>query len=194
MVAGIAIFIGLFPGVLFLTNCFPLNSQPTPLPNSSYISSNSEIELQQITESIVPKQNEASDAFTLLASQGYVISAPLSVGATAYCSCFICCGKTDGITYSGKAAQPWHTIAVDPEVIPIGTKIYIPEVGQVFEAQDIGGKIKGRTIDIFVEDHKTALQFGRKKYEVYLLSEPEPNNLQNNKLDKKKSNSIVQNN
>jgi len=36
---------------------------------------------------------------------------------THYCPCEICCGKTDGITYTGTQATEGRTVAVDPEVI-----------------------------------------------------------------------------
>ncbi|MCW2278156.1 3D domain-containing protein [Heliophilum fasciatum] len=103
---------------------------------------------------------------------GYRISAPLDISATAYDACVLCCGKTDGITKTGVQATPWYTVAVDPDVIPLGSKIYVPSLGRVFEAQDIGGKIKGRRMDFFLPDHQLALDFGRQSLRVYLLSPP----------------------
>lgn len=40
---------------------------------------------------------------------------------TAYCPCAVCCGKDNGITATGTAAQEGVTIAVDPDVIPLGS-------------------------------------------------------------------------
>lgn len=54
------------------------------------------------------------------------------------------------MTSTGVIAQENHTIAVDPSVIPYGTKVRIN--GIVYTAEDCGSKVKGNAIDIFVED------------------------------------------
>ena len=94
----------------------------------------------------------------------------ITVKATAYCPCEKCCGKTDGVTYSGKKAQENHTIAVDPDLIPIGSKVLVEGLG-VRYAEDIGGAIQENRIDIYMEDHVTALSFGVKELEVQLLEQ-----------------------
>jgi 3D (Asp-Asp-Asp) domain-containing protein len=83
--------------------------------------------------------------------------------ATAYCSCVKCCGKSDGITASGVKVHP-GTLAVDPKVIPFGTKVYIEGMG-LFIAEDTGN-FSGKRIDIYMETHEEALQFGRRKVKV----------------------------
>lgn len=93
----------------------------------------------------------------------------LQVKATAYDACYACCGKTDGITRSGKKARAGDTIAVDPAVIPLGTKLYIPKLGKVFTAEDTGGKIKGNRIDIFMNDHNQARDFGMQNLQAFVL-------------------------
>ncbi|MZP28773.1 hypothetical protein GTO91_03500 [Heliobacterium undosum] len=108
-----------------------------------------------------------------LAMNGYRLSAPMEVDASAYDACVQCCGKSDGITKTGQKAIPWYTVAVDPDVIPLGTKIYVPGFGRVFEAQDIGGKIRGRRMDFFLPDHESAVSFGRRPVRVFLLAGPE---------------------
>lgn len=77
---------------------------------------------------------------------------------TAYCACSKCCGKSDGITYSGTKATQGRTIAVDPKVIPLGTKVYIN--GHEYIAEDIGGAINSYHIDVYFDDHSEALKFG----------------------------------
>jgi 3D (Asp-Asp-Asp) domain-containing protein len=94
----------------------------------------------------------------------------MTVIVTAYCPCSICCGKSDGITKSGTIAKEQHTIAVDPDVIPLGSEVYLEGLG-TFVAEDTGGAIKGNRIDIFMQDHKQALQFGIQKTNAYLLNE-----------------------
>ena len=59
-------------------------------------------------------------------------------------------------------------IAVDPNVIPMGTRVFIPGYGEAV-AEDTGGAIKGNHIDIAFDTHKEALTFGRKNLEVYIM-------------------------
>jgi 3D (Asp-Asp-Asp) domain-containing protein len=77
---------------------------------------------------------------------------------TAYCICEKCCGKSDGITASSVKATPYKTVAVDKNVIPLGTELYIN--GDYFVAQDTGGAVKGNVIDVCVSSHEEALSFG----------------------------------
>lgn len=85
---------------------------------------------------------------------------------TAYCGCSECCGKSDGITASGKKAKSNHTIAVDKKKIPLGTEVVIN--GQKYVAEDTGGAIRGNRIDIYFDSHSEALDFGRQKATVYM--------------------------
>ena len=62
-------------------------------------------------------------------------------------------------------ATEGRTIAVDPEVIPYGTKVLID--GHTYIAEDTGGAIKGNKIDIFVDSHQEAVNRGRIKREVF---------------------------
>lgn len=59
-------------------------------------------------------------------------------------------------------------IAVDPQVIPLGTKLYVEGYGYG-SAQDTGGQIKGNKIDVFFDTKKEALNWGRQKVKVYIL-------------------------
>ena len=88
---------------------------------------------------------------------------------TAYCPCVKCCGKSDGITATGTLAKQGRTIAVDPRYISYGTEVVID--GVTYVAEDCGGAIKGSNrIDIFFDDHTSALGFGVKKTNVYIVS------------------------
>lgn len=100
---------------------------------------------------------------------------------TAYCPCEECCGYWATVrpkdrqgnpiiyTSSGAIAKAGTTIAVDPEVIPYGTKLKIND--NIYIAQDSGSAIKGNRIDIYIEDHKTALKHGVREAEVFIESE-----------------------
>lgn len=107
--------------------------------------------------------------------EGYSVERILNSTLTAYTAGYESTGKTSdhpafGITFSGKRVQEGHTIAVDPKVIPLGTKVYIEGLG-LREAQDVGSAIKGAKIDVYIEDLDEALRFGVKKnVKVYVLS------------------------
>lgn len=87
---------------------------------------------------------------------------------TAYCTCKICCGIYSGNnrTASGTVPTSNRTIAVDTDVIPFGTRVVIN--GQIYVAEDRGGAIKGKRIDMFYMTHKEALRWGKRTFEVYL--------------------------
>lgn len=95
-----------------------------------------------------------------------------SVTVTYYDCCVACCGKDDGLTYSGTQAVPYDTCAVDPEVIPLGSAITV-DYGDGnlhhYRAEDIGGGVKGNRIDICVSSHEEALELGVRTATVYWM-------------------------
>ncbi len=84
----------------------------------------------------------------------------ISVVATAYTG--------GGITSTGTTPK-WGTIAVDPSVIPYGTKVYIPQLGETFIAEDCGSAIKGNKIDIYMNDEGAVKNWGRKTIDIYIV-------------------------
>ena len=72
-----------------------------------------------------------------------------------------------GTTASGTKTTAGRTIAVDPKVIPLGSKVVIN--GETYTAEDTGGAIKGKKVDIFVSSEKEARKFGVRKLKVYLV-------------------------
>ncbi|WP_313341231.1 3D domain-containing protein [Sedimentibacter sp.] len=109
---------------------------------------------------------------------GFRFREELDMVATAYDLSFESTGKRPGdpyygITASGTKAQP-GTVAVDPKVIPLGTKLYVastdgsPDYGFA-TALDTGGAIKGNRIDLFMEDGNDAYWFGIRQVKVYIL-------------------------
>jgi 3D (Asp-Asp-Asp) domain-containing protein len=130
-------------------------------------------DLQIEQEQVVAETNvETAYALTSFQLTGYTLGGEMRLTATAYDACVRCCGKTDGITRSGTQARVGQTIAVDPSVIPLGTKIYIPDLGQVFTAEDTGGAIQGNRIDIYMDNHEKAQDFGVQDLRAYILEEP----------------------
>jgi len=75
---------------------------------------------------------------------------------------------TNDTTVTGEDVKE-GIIAVDPDVIPLGTKVEIKEMG-VFTAEDTGGKIKGNRIDIYFDSKKEAEDFGKKGIWIRLIS------------------------
>lgn len=78
------------------------------------------------------------------------------------------CGTSNGITASGATATVGVTVAADPNVLPIGTEIYIDGIGNRI-VQDTGGAIIGNRIDVFVGSHSEALQNGTHIAQVYYI-------------------------
>lgn len=75
-------------------------------------------------------------------------------------------GGGHGITASGLPAG-YGKIAVDPAVIPLGTKVYIPSYGEAIAA-DTGGAIVGRRVDLGMETFSECFAFGRQMVDVYV--------------------------
>ncbi len=86
---------------------------------------------------------------------------------TAYCSCRRCSGRWGRLTSTGALAVSGHTVAVDPKVIPCGTKLMID--GIVYTAEDEGSGVKGRHIDIYCDTHAAAAAYGMQNKEVFLV-------------------------
>lgn len=118
----------------------------------------------------VAKSSGGTKTVTTNAGQTLNYSKKLTVSATAYTASP---GKK---TASGRVAQ-YGVIAVDPKVIPMGTKLYVESTddGKSWQygycvAGDTGGAIKGNKIDLFFNSRSECLQFGRRSAIVYVLN------------------------
>ena len=94
---------------------------------------------------------------------------------TAYCPCEKCCGiwaknRPNGVVYtaSGEVAQEGVTVAADWDVYPAGTVLYIEGMGE-YIVQDVGGAVNGNHIDIFLDSHEEAVNFGKQTAFVEVL-------------------------
>jgi 3D (Asp-Asp-Asp) domain-containing protein len=108
-------------------------------------------------------------ALSGLAEQGVrgtlrLASAAISMVATAYTAS---CSGCSGTTASGRPAGH-GIVAVDPRVIPLGTRMYIPGYGHAV-AGDTGGAIRGNRIDLGFNSNAQAFAFGRRPVTVYLI-------------------------
>ena len=93
---------------------------------------------------------------------------PLGVfKTTGYCPCKGCSEGWGRHTCTGAIAKAGHTIAVDPRIIPYGSKVMIN--GVVYTAEDRGGAVRGNHIDIFFDTHAETRMHGTQNAEVYLV-------------------------
>lgn len=94
---------------------------------------------------------------------------------TAYCPGHCCCGKwASGYTATGTLATEGRTIAVDPHVIPYGSRvllIFSNGTQRTYIAEDCGGGVNGNHIDVFFDDHQAARVFGVQSAMAYLEAE-----------------------
>ena len=100
-------------------------------------------------------------------SEGWVSLGTYTV--TAYCGedyPHICNNGDATRTATGATPQANHTIAVDPRQIPFGSELMID--GVVYVAEDCGGAIKQKRVDIFFDTHEQALNYGTKRKEVFI--------------------------
>lgn len=112
-----------------------------------------------VKQESAPKQND----------QPVNVQKEITVTATAYTAND---GGISGITKTGvdlNANRNAKVIAVDPSVIPLGTKVYVEGYGEA-TAEDTGGAIKGHKIDVFIPDKKDAFNWGVKTVKVKILN------------------------
>ena len=111
--------------------------------------------------------NNAENSTTSSSSSVGSYIAEYSMVATAYTG--------GGLTAMGlkpvRNPDGISTIAVDPNVIPLGSKVYIPGYGYAI-ASDTGGAIKGNKIDLYMNSENACLNFGRQTVKLYLVAYP----------------------
>ena len=101
----------------------------------------------------------------------YTYKSTMKVKATAYTHTDKGCDK---ITATGTTVR-WGTVAVDPKLIPYGTKMFIVSndgkfVYGVSAAEDCGGSIKGKRIDLYMPTTKQCFSFGVRNCTVYFIN------------------------
>ena len=128
----------------------------------------SEVVVQEPVDKIVQVQKKVTSRSSTLPR----VSSTSTTGGTvykitAYCPCAKCCGKTNGRTASGTTATAGRTVAASSK-FAFGTKLNIG--GHVYTVEDRGGAINGNKIDIFVNSHAEALQWGVRYLNVSVVN------------------------
>lgn len=80
--------------------------------------------------------------------------------ATAYC-------HTGNRTKTGTWPQVGRTVAVDPRVIPLGSRVWVEGHGWRV-AEDTGGLIRGNMLDLYMGSEAEAIQWGRREVRVVI--------------------------
>ena len=101
-----------------------------------------------------------------LPKEEYQLGRSMWVHASAYSAYDPGCGNR---TATGTLVRHGE-IAVDPAVIPLGTRVYIPGYGEAV-AEDIGSSIRGNKIDVAFDSLEEVMQFGRQEIEIFILDQ-----------------------
>ena len=149
------------------------------IPEDEYVPENEYIpEDEPDTEEPAPEESEDTGspiigANTITTPSGEVLTYvnTMIVEATAYTKTDAGC---DDWTATGTIAR-YGAIAVDPSVIPYGTRMYIVSTdGQVIygyaTAEDCGGAINGTRVDLYYDTYEECIQFGRRDCIIYFLA------------------------
>ena len=113
-----------------------------------------------------PPINDVSVVLDEVDANGHKLEYLGEFTLTYYCSCGRCNGydKYGNPRSYDRYGNPliWGTVAVDPKVIPMHTRLVVDGYDAIFEARDIGSGVDGRHIDIYVPvSHSEALRMGQ---------------------------------
>lgn len=123
-----------------------------------------------VTSDVLTAVDQETGTITTLSGKTLTFSKALTCTATAYTTE----RQAWKITATGTTARI-GAIAVDPRVIPYGTRMFIVSADGsitygIATAEDCGGAIKGNKIDLFFNTYDECIQFGRRPCTVYILS------------------------
>ncbi|WP_214704440.1 MULTISPECIES: 3D domain-containing protein [unclassified Exiguobacterium] len=141
-------------------------TEPTTADESSPFIPEAEVEIVE-----APKTDDVLD---------FSSAKQLLVEATAYTN-----NPEDTVTYNGRVLtrsgydvtdtilfEGMRIIAVDPAIIPLGTRVYVEGIGMAI-ALDTGSAIKGQKIDIMMDEKEEAVTFGRKPLTIWVIPKQE---------------------
>jgi len=123
---------------------------------------------KKILRPAVPQIVTAGRNITKSSRGAYAGRRVFTMNTSAYSPDARSCGKyANGRTATGKRAG-YGIAAVDPRVIPMGSKLYIEGYGYAIAA-DVGRAIKGNRMDLGFNSHKGALKWGRRTVRVVIV-------------------------
>lgn len=158
-----------------VTRVISVGTKPLPVTTAKVTSKTTQKTTTQKTTAKTSTQSSETDsspdALTVTVNgQSYEVSKVIQGEAVAYYS-----NRTNPSTATGNPAIPGKTIAVDPNVIPLGSLVYITSVdgtswtyGPAY-AHDVGGGIKGNIVDLFKASYSECVAHGRRNCIIYIL-------------------------
>ncbi len=176
----------IFPGQTLLVASGSHAMSPTTNAGESISGDQQNTSAQTSSPSATDSSNSASPQVSAVARSVVTpqsqIAAPSSTQAvnmvaTSYDASAASNGPWGAVNYFGKPLQ-FGDVAVDPSVIPLGSKLFIsgysdpalPRGGFYATANDVGGAIKGNRLDIFLPTASQANQFGIENIKVQVIS------------------------
>ncbi|WP_026562431.1 G5 and 3D domain-containing protein [Bacillus sp. J37] len=125
--------------------------------------------VQKSEDRVVALGTKVVQTSTTVASRGNdSVSKEFYVNSTAYTANCNGCSGTTATGVNLKANPNAKVIAVDPNVIPLGTKVYVEGYGYAVAA-DTGSAIKGNKIDVFLSSKSAAYRWGSKRVKIKIL-------------------------
>ncbi|WP_353855544.1 LysM peptidoglycan-binding domain-containing protein [Bacillus sp. Bos-x628] len=152
--------------IIMIGSTLSVAGQSSAPVSSEPVQKQEPVQKEQATKKAAPKQ-ETAKAESSSASQS--VQKEVTVTATAYTAND---GGISGITATGVNLNKnphAKVIAVDPSVIPLGSKVYVEGYGEAIAA-DTGGAIKGNKIDVHVPSKSQAKNWGVKSVKVRILN------------------------
>lgn len=136
-------------------------------PTTSYAQESNNTRIEEMTNQrkvIDVKRNIGTSTNITVNGRTYK-ARKMDVKASAYTSAP---NEGGAYAYNGERLREGH-IAADLTVLPLNTKVYIPELNRICTVVDKGSAIKNNKIDIFMNSRQKALQWGIKNITIYVL-------------------------
>ncbi|WP_304649732.1 3D domain-containing protein [Sporosarcina sp. ACRSL] len=133
--------------------------------NDEKIALSKTVKVAAVTEESIPKEPAYNSSVTSPpASEGK----EFTVTATAYTAYCTGCSGTTAYGLDLRSNPDQKVIAVDPKLIPLGTKVWVEGYGEAI-AGDVGSAIKGHKIDVFIPTYESAMEWGVKKVKIKII-------------------------
>lgn len=128
------------------------------------------VKVASVTQNNTPETVPKKPAFNLsVSSPPANTGTEMTVTATAYTAYCTGCSGTTAYGIDLRANPDQKVIAVDPSIIPLGTKVWVEGYGEAI-AGDVGSAIKGHKIDVFIPTYAGAMEWGVKKVKIKIMN------------------------